>query len=233
MSYNHNYRLNIRKFCPFAAFIIIICSNCVKSGNDFQFEVYAPQPDHVKTYWGMETNGVRAGLSIGYYSEKSFEYFSNKNEFVPIRCFQVLSFTGTNSGNVSSNDLILYLPTPDPCYRLEITDESGKRVQLTAKGAALNSAMPKLYKLLPNADGTIIDTGHRRGQYFLSRGFEGKKILPFILDQYFNFHSNGKYHMRFEMCAFKPDFRLPKKEELIWFPPVDCDIDVIAVHSGS
>jgi hypothetical protein len=75
-----------------------------------QKELLAPQPMRAKKFWGPATEGLRAGVQVGYYSHKDFEYFSAGRDAIPIRLFPLMTYNGTNFGRLHSDFLDLDLP---------------------------------------------------------------------------------------------------------------------------
>lgn len=85
---------------------------------------------------------------------------------------------------------------------------------------ALGSTAPQPYKP-PH-----INTGYRPGKLILQSREVRELLPPLMLQDYFKITNSGKYHLHFEMCVFKPEVEDINKEELIYFPPVDVEIEI-------
>ena len=190
-------------------------------------EFHAPLPRTSTVFWGSDTNGLKAGLSMGYYSGQSFQYFTRRSDAIPIRCFLVMDYNGTNFGHGFKDVLILDLPQK-PCYQLDLQDAQGRAVQKTAKGKELSNIVPEYYKLSPNpSTGSIVDMGHRpHRQHVPNDGFSSPLTEPFILQDYFAITNAGKYKLNFRLCVFVPRGDSSGTEDLFWLPVVQCDIDI-------
>jgi len=195
-------------------------------GEDMEAELHAPPPTATTTFLGADTNGLKAGLGVAYYSKSLFAYFSDREDVIPIRCFPLLSFAGMGSDNVHSNLLTVDLPMK-PCYQLTLTDEQGNNVQTTSKARAMRETVPRHNQLSKNPiTGSIIDTGHRRNRDVLCQGLPCKLILPLVLQDYFIITNSGTFNLSFRMCVFIPDSNFTETEHLIWLPPVNCKIEI-------
>ena len=195
-------------------------------GNTMEAELGAPPPNALSKFWGAETNHLKAGLAIAYYSKSTFPYFSDREDVIPIKCFPLLSFAGMGSDNVASNLLTVDLPM-EPCYQLALTDEQGNHVQSTSKTRAMGKSVPYHNQLAKNPiTGSIIDTGHRRNRDVLLKGFESKQILPLVLQDYFIITNSGTFNLSFKICVFIPDSEYTETEHLVWLPPVNCQIEI-------
>lgn len=176
-----------------------------------------------KIYWGAETNGIKAGLSI---EQDSIRSSTNATGHIPIRFTPLLYNDSTNNGNVTPTMLILDLPPLfESRYRLELTDEKGISVPKTSKGKAFGKTAPQPYRLIPNrVTGVIIDTGWRPARYILLPK-QVRGLQPtLVLQDYFKITTSGKYHLHFEVFAFKPIDT--DTNELIHFPPVNAEIEI-------
>ena len=194
--------------------------------SDTKSELHAPSPSVCKVFWGMETNGIKAGLSIGYYSSSKFEYFTSDPKAIPIRCFPQLHNSNTNNGNLDSDLAVFDLPTSlESRYRLDLRDEKGNLVEKTKKGEALGKITPHAYKPSPSPfTGVTIDTGWRPARYMLFSNQSRDVSPPLVLQDYFKITNSGVFHLHFEMCAFK--VISSETNELIQFPSVDAKIDI-------
>ena len=177
----------------------------------------AVQPASEGTYWGAETNGVKAGLYI-----EKLRGLAGLTNRVPIQCHPLLYNSSTNNGNLGPGMLMFYLPAIESRYRLELTDEKGNAVKKTTKGKALSKPVPQSSS---PTTGVRINTGWHVGKYFLIAK-EVRGLPEFMLQDYFKINNSGKYHLHFEMSALKPSPNDADKVELIRFPPVDVEVQI-------
>ena len=178
----------------------------------------AVQPASEGTYWGAETNGVKAGL----YVEK-LRGLAGLTNRVPIQCHPLLYNSSTNNGNLGPGMLMFYLPAIESRYRLELTDEKGNAVKKTTKGNALGKPAPQSSS---PATSVRINTGWRRKEQFIILAREERGLPELKLQDYFKIVDSGKYHLHFEMSALKPSPNDAEKVELIRFPPVDVEVQI-------
>ena len=188
-------------------------------------ELNAPRPRVTKVFWGKETNGVKAGLSVAYYSPDSFEYFKKEPGTIPIRCFPLLMYNNTNSGKLNSDTAVFDLPPLEGRCQLDLADDHGDSVKKTRKCEALGKVAPQVYR--PSANpltGITVDTGWRPYRYILVTNQARDLAPPLILQDYFRIANSGKYRLHFELCGFRVSG--PGTNELQHFPPVDAEIQV-------
>jgi hypothetical protein len=177
----------------------------------------AVQPASEGTYWGAETNGVKAGLYI-----EKLQGLAGLTNRVPLQCHPLLYNSVTNNGNLAPGMLMLYLPEIESRYRLEFTDEKGNAVKKTTKGKALGKPVPQSSN---PATGVKINTGWRAGKCIIVAK-EVYGLPEFMLQDYFKINDSGTYHLHFEMSALKPSPNDADKVELIRFPPVDVEVQI-------
>lgn len=177
----------------------------------------AIQPTHEGIYWGVETNGVKAGLYI-----EKLRGLSGMTNRIPIRCHPLLCNNSTNNGNLGPGMLMFYLPPIENRYRIELTNEQGNVVGKTAKGKALGK--PFVQPSIPTG-GVKISTGWHPGTFILLAK-EVRGLPEFMLQDYFKIADPGKYHLHFEMSVLKPSPSDADQVELTWFPPVDAEIQI-------
>jgi len=188
-------------------------------------ELNAPRPDTTRLFWGAETNKVKAGLSVGYYSETAFRYFKGDADSIPIRCFPLLHNENTNTGVLDSNLLVFDMPLSDNGIRLDLIDDNGNPVNKTEKCKMLGKTAPTFYKPSPDPrTGVTVDTGWRPTRCMLLSNQSKGIGSPLFLDDYFQITNSGKYHLRFGLCAFKSVGA--GTNELVHFPVVDAEIEV-------
>jgi hypothetical protein len=174
------------------------------------------QPASEGTYWGAETNGVKAGLYI-----EKLHGLPGLTNHVPIQCHPLLYNSSTNNGNLGPGMLMLYLPAIESRYQLDLTDEKGNAVKKTAKGKSLGKPVTQ-----PSIPTTGINTGWRRKEQFILLAREERGLPELKLQDYFKINDSGKYHLHFEMSVFKPSPNDADKVELIRFPPVDVEVQI-------
>jgi len=174
-------------------------------------------PQKANVYWGASTNGIMAGIYV------EAKYDNNLNHDI-ILCHPLLYNSSTNNGNIQPDVLLLYLPSLESRYRMELTDEKGNNVEKTEKGQLLGKIAPKPYKLSPNFNGVINDTGWRPGKHFLLSRQVDELFPQLILQDYFKITNSGLFHLHFEMRAFKVIDS--QTNSLICFPPVDANIEI-------
>lgn len=167
-------------------------------------------------YWGIETNGVKAGLYI-----EKLQGLAGLTNRVPIQCHPLFYNNSTNNGNLAPGMLLLYLPAIESRYLLELTDEKGNAVKKTSKGKALGKPVTQ-----PSTPAKGINTGWRRQEQFIFLAKEVRGLPDFMLQDYFKINNSGKYHLHFEMSALKPSPNDADKVELIHFPPVDVEVQI-------
>jgi hypothetical protein len=215
--------------------VMIQCMGSLKDWNldsdEVKAEAYGKYsfPQRLKIFWGSETNifwsteihKVKAGLSVQYFSNKTFRASSDSNTItIPIRCIPLLMDDSTNDIKLPVFDL----PPVKSRYKMELTDEKGNIVKKTAKGEVLGKITPYTYKPSPDPKtGVIIDTGWRPARYTLLPQQARSLNPPFMLQDYFEITNSGTYHLHFELCAFKP---ISDTNELIQFPSVDAEINI-------
>ena len=180
-------------------------------------------PQHPNFYWGASTNGISAGVYVETVSASS----NNIDNLTPIRLHLLLYNSSTNNGNIMPNMIMLLAPPLEDRCKLELRGENGKETERTAKGKALGEKTPKPYKVKPNSDGVIIDTGWRPGKTYLPAGKLQQGLSEtLLLSDYFKVQSPGKYHLRCELRLFKPHSDDINEQDLISFPPVNADIEI-------
>jgi hypothetical protein len=121
--------------------------------------------------------------------------------------------------------MLLAPPLEDRC-RLELKDENGKEVEKTAKGRMLGKRTPQPYRVKPNSDGAVNDTGWRPGKINLMSREVRELTPPLLLSDYFKIKSPGKYQLHCEMLIFKPHGDDINKLDLISFPTVNAEIEI-------
>lgn len=181
-----------------------------------------PKPQSLKIFWGADTNNIKAGLVVDYYSSQAFQTLTDDSSSIPIRCFPLLCNDNTNNSDL----LLLDLPSVKSRYKMDLTNDQGNAVSKTAEGESLGKAIPTFYRPSPNRlTGVTIDTGWRPARYTLFPEQPRNLEPPILLQNYFKITNSGKYHLHFEMTAFQVD---PAKgaEAIIYFPPVDAEIDI-------
>jgi hypothetical protein len=175
------------------------------------------QQNHEGVYWGVETNGVKAGLYI-----EKLQGLSGLTNRVPIQCHPLLYNSSTNNGNLHRGGMLMfYLPPVESRYRIELTDEQGNMVGKTAKGKAFGKPFIQPLTLAKG-----INTGWRRKEQFILLAGEERGLPELKLQDYFKIVDSGKYHLHFEMSVLKPNPNDADQVELICFPPVDVEVQI-------
>ena len=151
---------------------------------------------------------------------------SNVDNLTPVQLNLLLYNTNTNNVTIKPNMTILFAPPLEDRCRLELRDENGKEVEKTAKGKALGKTTPQPYRIKPNSDGVIIDTGWRPGTVFLLSREVRELTPPLLLSDYFKIKNAGKYHLHCELLIFKMHGNDKKEQDLISFPPVNAEIEI-------
>jgi hypothetical protein len=197
---------------------ICVWSNIVLALGGIFLNVAAADPISMQnTFWGAETNFVKAGLYV-----ETLHDISESASSVSIRLNPLLYNSSTNNGNVALDIMMYYLPSLESRYRMDLFDAKGNPVQKTTKGKGFEKPV---IPTKPPTTGVTINTGFHRGQFtLLSR--EARNLPPsLMLQDYFTITNSGIYNLHFEMSVIKPDIT-KDTEEIIHFPPVDAEIKI-------
>jgi hypothetical protein len=177
-----------------------------------------------RQYWGAETNGVKAGLC--------FQLAPNATNQVQVLFLPALSNSQTNNGNLAPDRLHLWLPPFDSRYRMELTDQAGKPVRKTNKGAALGRAYvyspPKTVTTRDPTDRAMLLTLDKPELVWQIVNKGGQTSLFWLsLQDYFQIRNPGKYRIEFQMTVMFWQKDTPWDIKVVCLPPVEADLDLL------
>jgi hypothetical protein len=181
------------------------------AGGDSGVTPWQPDPyiiNESNVIWGVETNHVKAGLSI--------QYSSDLTNRTLVGFVVVLYWDSSTNGNSKGDFLSLLLPPINTRYNLSLLDDKGMAVAKTEIGktfAQVFDANPKTFD---------VDNGYVAVGMFPSR----IDVLPsdrVVLENMFAITNAGQYHLNLVLNTFK---WTDDKGNRPFFLPVQADIEI-------
>ena len=164
-------------------------------------------------YWSVQTNGIRAGLSVGYST-------NNATGQVLISCLPILE-------NLQTNWIEVWLPPITNLFKISVRDEHGEPVRLTPVGKKLGGAITEPLRI---TTGINYRAGYR-GCVLIPNQPQLFSDQEFSLHDFFFLTNSGKYRLNFEFRILSPPLGKsgpPSKSPppVISFPPLEIELDI-------
>ena len=170
-------------------------------------------------YWGLQTNGVRAGL---YLLESNTETNRSLTKYMPM-----LENSLTNNGNRRPDRLDLWLPPLESCLQVSLRDQNGKPVPMTAMGKRLGAPITQPMRVMT---GMNFPAGYRA---IYLRPNEPSQVLAYIFspEDYFIIPAPGKYRLslRVRVIWLHEGWKGSLKSTnlpTVDLPPVEAELDL-------
>lgn len=162
--------------------------------------------------WGLETNGLSAGLLI--YTNQT------TSRFIPVLRRQV----------VATNWLYLSLPPKENLLQMDLWDAGNRAVAKTDRGRALGRPLREPLRVV---SGINYHAGYSKCAMPPPEFAQLLTNLAFTLDDYFNITNAGNYHLKFLMRVvwFPPGWKGDTTKgppPTILLPPVEAVIKIEA-----